>query len=50
MQAPLLTEEGQAEGPDYTVNADAQPAPSVSARLRDAAANVADQVKVFIKQ
>ena len=36
--------EDQADGPSHAADPDAQPAPSVSARFRDAAANVADQV------
>lgn len=36
--------EDQAEGPAHAHDPNAQPAPSVSARLRDAAVNVADQV------
>ncbi|KAK9831220.1 hypothetical protein WJX74_008151 [Apatococcus lobatus] len=37
--------EDQAEGPAKVHDRNAQPAPSVSGRLRDAAANVADQVQ-----
>ncbi len=36
--------EDQAEGPEHAADPFARPTPSVSARLRDAAANVADQV------
>ena len=35
--------EDQAEGPAHAQDPNAQPAPSISARLREAAANVADQ-------